>query len=217
VIEQSKIKYFRTNLLSWFDENKRSFPWRRKDISNYEIIISEILLQRTKAETVAKYYSTFFNKYPNWLKLSNANYDDLKIILKPLGLYNHRAIRIMKIIEEYKLKNGVLPKNRNELNDSNLSTLYISNAYELFILNNRAPLLDVNMARLISRYFEPKEIKDVRNDKELFKLSKQVTNVKRCKELNWAILDFAALICKAKKPSCQTCILKSRCIFVKEN
>ncbi len=217
MIEQNKIRYFRTHLLKWFDNNRRDFPWRKENISNYEIILSEILLQRTKAETVANYYETFFNKYPNWKKLSNATLDDLKSILKPLGLYNHRAKRIMNIVDEYKLKCGSLPKNKHELNDSNLSTLYISNAYELFILNKRAPLLDVNMARLVSRFFEPKEIKDVRNDKEIYILSKQITNVKRCKELNWAILDFAAIICKAKKPDCKMCILKSRCIFVREN
>lgn len=215
MIEETKIRYFRTHLLKWFDKNKRNFPWRKENISNYEIILSEILLQRTKAETVANYYEIFFKKYPNWEELSNATLDELKNILKPLGLYNHRAKRIMNIIDEYKLKHGSLPKNKNELNDSNLSTLYISNAYELFVLNNRAPLLDVNMARLVSRFFEPKVIKDVRNDKEIYKLSKQITNVKRCKELNWAILDFAAIICKAKKPECEMCILKSRCIFVR--
>ena len=217
VIEKAKIKYFRNHLLNWFDLNKRDFPWRRIDISNYEIILSEILLQRTKAETVSKYYHSFFKEYPDWQTLSTATFEDLRNILKPLGLYNHRAKRIMNIVDEYKLKHGVLPKNKNELNDSNLSTLYISNAYELFILNKRAPLLDVNMARLLSRFFELKVIKDIRNDKEIYNLSKKVINVKRCKELNWAILDFAALICKSKKPKCQSCILKSRCIFVKEN
>ena len=210
---KNDIKYFRKKLLDWFSSNKRDFPWRRDDITKYEIIISEILLQRTKAETVAKYYSTFFNTYPDWESLVNSEIEDFEKILKPLGLYKHRAKRLYKIVEEYKQRSGVLPKNVNELNDSKLSTLYISNAYELFILNKRAPLLDVNMARVLSRYFNPKEVKDVRNEKELQELSKTVINVKNCKELNWAILDFAALVCKSRNPNCSNCVIKPKCKY----
>ncbi len=210
---KNSIKYFRKKLLDWFSSNKRDFPWRRDDITKYEIIISEILLQRTKAETVAKYYSTFFNTYPDWESLVNSEIEDLEKILKPLGLYKHRAKRLNKIVEEYKQRNGVLPQNVNELNDSNLSTLYLSNAYELFILNKRMPLLDVNMARVLSRYFKLKEVKDVRNEKELQAFSIIVINVKNCKELNWAILDFAALVCKARIPGCATCVLKQNCKY----
>ena len=91
--------------------------------------------------------------------------------------------------------------------------MYISNAYELFILNKRGPLLDVNMARVLSRYFNPKEVKDVRNEKELQELSKTVINVKNCKELNWAILDFAALVCKSRSPNCSNCVIKPKCKY----
>lgn len=210
---KNDIKFFRTKLLNWYSDHGRNFPWREDNISNYEIIISEILLQRTKAETVAKYYPTFINKYPNWDYLSKAHIGDLEQILKPLGLYKHRAKRIYKIIEEFNNKRGILPRNKNELKESQFSTLYISNAYELFILNKRASLLDVNMARVLSRYFKPKEIKDVRNEKELQYLSKVVTNVKQCKELNWAILDFAALVCKSRKPKCTNCVLNKKCKY----
>ncbi len=189
---KNEIKLFRNELLDWFESNKRDFPWRKEGISNYELILSEILLQRTKAETVSSYYNTFFSKYPNWERLIEASIEDLENILKPLGLYKHRAKRIYKIIEEYKEKNGILPQNKNELRESSLSTLYISNAYELFILNHRAALLDVNMSRVLSRFFYPQEFKDVRNDKVIQELANNVINVKSCKELNWAILDYAS-------------------------
>ena len=213
---KSKIRYFRKKLLDWFDINKRDFPWRREDISNYELIMSEILLQRTKAETVSRYYNTFFGKYPNWGKISTANLEELEDILRPLGLYKHRAKRLFNIIKEYNDKNGNLPQKSNELNESALATLYISNAYELFILKKRAPLLDVNMARVISRFFNPKKVKDVRNDKELQEFAKKVINIKDCKELNWAILDFAAIVCKSSKPNCNNCPLNEKCRFYAE-
>ncbi|MBN2611984.1 MAG: DNA (cytosine-5-)-methyltransferase [Bacteroidales bacterium] len=211
--KKNDITFFRRVLLEWFNSNKREFPWRKEKITNYEVIISEILLQRTKAETVAKYYPTFFKKYPNWNKLKNATVQDLETILKPLGLYKHRANRLFKIIQEYIQKGEHLPQNKDELSDSNLSTLYISNAYELLLLNHRAALLDVNMSRVLSRFFSPQEFKDVRNDKLMQELAHNVINVKRCKELNWAILDFAALVCRQSKPRCTECKLKTKCRY----
>lgn len=210
---KNKIKYFRISLLDWFESNKREFPWRKENVTNYELIFSEVLLQRTKAETVAKHYDTFFERFPDWDSLVLATDEELVQIFKPLGLHTQRVGRIRRIIEEYKLKNGYLPQNKDELKDSGFASLYISNAYELFILKKKAALLDVNMSRVLSRFFYPQELKDVRNDKVIQELAHNVINVKACKELNWAILDFAALVCKARNPKCDECKLKSKCNF----
>ena len=42
-------------LIKWYQENKRDFPWR-KDQDPYHIWISEIMLQQTTTETVIPYY-----------------------------------------------------------------------------------------------------------------------------------------------------------------
>lgn len=211
--DKKEIKLFRTALLRWFETNKRDFPWRKNVISNYELIFSEILLQRTKAETVSKYYHTFFNKYPDWTSLIEASLEDFVQIFKPLGLYNERAIRVYKICQEYKEKNGILPKNVDELHDSSFSSPYTSNAYELLILKKRAALIDVNMERVLGRFFFQEELKGVKKDKLIRELAFDVINIKSCKELNWAILDYAALVCKALKPKCMDCKLKGRCNY----
>jgi hypothetical protein len=81
------------------------------------------------------------------------------------------------------------------------------------VLNSRDALLDVNMSRVLSRFFHPKEFEDVRNDKLIQELAQNVINVKSCKELNWAILDYAALVCKKSNPNCIDCKLSSKCKF----
>lgn len=212
-IDQNKVKYFRKALLSWFEVHRRDFPWRREGVSNFELIMSEVLLQRTRAETVAKYYPLFFGRYPDWDHLVAATDEELQEILQPLGLYKHRAARIRKMIDEYKRRNGALPRSKGELNESSFASLYLSNAYELFILKKRAPLLDVNMSRVLRRYFMPKIFQDVRLDKEVQELANKVINVRDCTELNWAVLDFSALVCKASTPRCEECLLKSKCSY----
>jgi len=212
---KNDIRFFRRAVLGWFSAQGRHFPWREIGVSNYELLFSEILLQRTKAETVARYYNTFFEKYPDWETLVKATDKGLEEILIPLGLYRHRAARIRKIIDEYKQSNGFLPVNINQLHGSAFGSLYISNAYQLFLLKKRAALLDVNMSRVLRRFFEPREYKDVRNDKLIQELAHNVVNVRACKELNWAILDIAALVCKARKPQCEVCPLMQKCRFTR--
>ena len=200
------VQYLQHRLLRWFDENQRVFPWREDGATKYQQIVSEILLQRTKAETVAKYFDTFFSKYSDWNALANASLEELEEVMKPLGLYRHRAKRLYKLGEDIR-------GNSNELRDSGFIGLYVTNAFELFILRNRKPLLDVNMSRLLKRYFKPGDFIDVRHDKEIQELANDIVEVRRCKELNWAILDYAALVCKSRNPLCDECVLNKHCKY----
>jgi A/G-specific adenine glycosylase len=163
--DKHDIAFFRKELLSWFGTHRRNFPWRKEEVSNYEVIFSEVLLQRTKAETVSRFYDSFFTRYPNWSVLAEASIEELESFLKPLGLSKHRAKRIFRIANEYKEKQGVLPKNRYQLQESEMASLYLGNAYELFVLNHRSALIDVNMARLLTRYFAPEGVGDLRINK----------------------------------------------------
>src|SRR5713226_1052712 len=47
------ISWLRGRLLSWFARNGRSFPWREPVRVPYEVVVAEILLQRTTAAGVA--------------------------------------------------------------------------------------------------------------------------------------------------------------------
>jgi A/G-specific adenine glycosylase len=210
-----KQDYFREVLLQWFEKNRRSFPWREEGIGYYKTIISEILLQRTKAETVAKYYAFFFEKYPHWDALMGATLVELEDMMKPLGLHRQRATRLYTLAQGMKKRLATreyTPKIKPaELQEAGFSGLYLRNAYELFILNKRKPLLDVNMSRLLKRYFSPGEYVDVRHDKAIQSMANQIVQTKDCKTLNWAILDYAATVCTAKAPACNNCQLNVAC------
>ena len=49
-------------LIQWYQQNKRDFPWR-KDQDPYHIWISEIMLQQTTTETVIPYYERFLENF----------------------------------------------------------------------------------------------------------------------------------------------------------
>lgn len=209
----SKIQWFRSNLLHWFDRNCRRFPWRNKSASKYQLIIAEVLLQRTQAETVSKFYPRFIKKYPSWKVLAKAKKKELQILLKPIGLWRQRAIAIKKLSTEMSKRNGRFPKTREEIEKIPALGQYITNAVLMFCHECPQPLLDVNMTRVLERFFGPRKLADIRYDPYLQKLARDVIPKRRFKEFNWAILDFAALICRSRNPFCDECCLSQRCNY----
>lgn len=214
-ISKQHISRFQKQILAWYDSNGRNFPWRVEGLSPYQIIISETLLQRTKAETVAGFYRDFLKKYPSWKSLANAKRNELEKQLQPLGLYKQRASRLSQLAKEMVKRKGRLPRNRDELESIPFLGQYIVNAIELQIFQKPSPLLDVNMARVLERYFGERKLADIRYDPYLQELAYRVVDHPRSKFINWAVLDFAALVCKARKPFCDICKLNQYCNFLK--
>jgi len=212
-VTPKNISNFQQTLLNWFDTEGRHFPWRNKRLTQYQIIIAETLLQRTKAETVSKFYRQFIKDFPNWTNLAQADNSTIEQYLKPIGLYRQRAKRLKSLASEMVKRKGKLPKDRTDLESIPFFGQYIANAVELIIQNKPSPLVDVNMARLLERYFGKRKMADIRYDPYLQKLSIKIVNNEKSKEINWAILDYAAIVCKAQKPLCTACELKAKCLY----
>ncbi|MYD78770.1 MAG: hypothetical protein F4239_07775 [Gammaproteobacteria bacterium] len=202
---------FQGLILKWAEQNGRTFPWRRTGESKYRLAVTELLLQRTKAETVANYYAAFFSQFPNWKILAETSEKAIGETLKPLGLWRRRAPILQKLATVMVARNGRFPRERKELNNLPGVGQYIGNAIELLCHNKPRPLLDEGMARVLERYFGPRKLADIRNDPYLQKLSHLVISHESPRELNWAMLDLAAIVCKIREPSCTECSLNIKC------
>ncbi|ANE51508.1 hypothetical protein [Flavisolibacter tropicus] len=213
-VADEKVGFFQAKLLEWYKLNGRKFYWRKKGLSSYQYVIAEVLLQRTRAETVANFYPQFIIEFPNWNALANAELQRLEDYLRPVGLYRQRSVRLKNLAIEMVKRKGELPKDRKELESIPFMGQYIANAVELIIFKEPSPLVDVNMARVVERVFEPRKLADIRYDPQLQALSYLIVNHKKAKEINWAILDFAALVCKPT-PLCSICPVSIKCNLFK--
>jgi A/G-specific adenine glycosylase len=211
-VTSSNIKEFQNVLVHWFENNGRQFAWRKSDLTTYQYVIAEVLLQRTKAEAVEKFFMIFLAKFPDWVSLAKAKHELIEAALKAVGLQKQRAIRLHRLAVEMVKRGGKLPSEREELEQIPFLGQYIANAVELIIFGRPRPLLDVNMSRLLERYFAPRKMADIRYDPFLQRLSQNVVNHKLSKCVNWAILDFAALVCRPK-PKCDICPLRKKCRY----
>ncbi|MGC8936731.1 MAG: hypothetical protein ACP5KV_05135 [Candidatus Methanomethylicaceae archaeon] len=203
ITEEERI---RNALLSWFREHGRTFPWREGVPDPYKILVTELLLQKTKAEAVAEIWSNFFKAFPTVKDLSSAKERDVLEAIKALGLA-YRAERLIalsrQIVEKF---SGEIPSSFYELLRLRGVGPYIASAVLCFAYGKPEPIVDVNVMRLINRFRGYTDEKSVRDF-----ISKIISS--DCpKELNWAILDISATICKPKKPDCPSCPLDRMCL-----
>lgn len=214
--EKRKLTRLRRELLKWADQQGRTFPWRRTGATVYEKIVVEVLLQRTTATAVARFHEPFFTSFPSWTELANAKAEDLESFLRPLGLWRRRAASLLGLARYAVSVGGNFPPASAEHAAIPAVGQYVSNAIMMFQHGKPRPLLDVNMARVIERYVRPRKLADIRYDPWLQAAAHWFARDARAEDANWAILDFAALICRARQPRCGTCPVQSTCSFARD-
>jgi len=209
-----KINWFRKTLRLWFKENHRNFLWREPTRTPYEILIAEVLLRRTRAETVAQIYPKFLKKYPDFTQLASARPAGIKRIIKPLGLWRQKTPIFLNIAKAVVENNGQLPSNREDLEKLFHIGNYIASIILTSFHGKAEPFVDVNMARVVDRFFGPRKLVDIRYDPYLHAVAREIVkNKKESLTLNWAVLDFAALVCKAGRPRCEICPMTKKCLY----
>lgn len=207
----NKEETFSQRLLEWFSSNARSFPWRQ-EIDPYRILVAEKLLQQTTYGHVMKVYDVFFEKFPNIQSLAEADVSDIEDIIRRLGFQRQRAKQFKKIgsaiLSEYK---GKIPSTKKDLMKLDGIGDYVANAVLCFAFNKDKPIVDMNVRRVVGRYFGWKGIKDKEIEKRLAKLIPKG----KAKQFNWGIIDFSSSIC-SRKPKCKMCFLSEHCSHFNE-
>src|SRR3989338_500060 len=146
------LRAFQRRLLRWYDANQRDLPWR-KTRDPYKILVSEIMLQQTQVDRVVPKYREFLRRYPTWQTLAKARTPELKRAWYPLG-YNIRPLRLRAIAQRtVREHHGHLPNTYDGLIAMDGVGRYTAGAVLSFAFNQDAPILDTNVARLLSRYF----------------------------------------------------------------
>jgi len=217
VLEGSLMKNqrkFVKKLLRWFAENNRYFPWRDPSLSPYEVLIAEVMLQKTSSYKVAKIFPTFIMKFPSPTALSNARDEEIRQIVHPLGLQNIRARELKEIGEQLvKKHDGVVPERRADLIQLRGVGAYTANATLCFAFGKKLPIVDVNVSRVIGRVFYG-EVDEKRFEKEeSWNIISKMIPRGKCRQFNWAILDFSSLVCSHTRPKFEKCPMTDFCKF----
>lgn len=213
---RARVRAFQTRLETWFAAEGREFPWREAGCSLYVQILTEVLLQQTRAESVSVFLPRFTLAYPDWHALATADTRKLQRALKPLGLWRRRSIALKSLARSILARQNRWPTQRAELEQMPAVGQYVASAVLIFAHRQPEPLLDVNMARVIERYFGPRTLADIRDDPYLQSLARLIVRHPEPSSINWAILDLGALICTANNPRCSDCPLRRGCRYANQ-
>lgn len=198
----------------WYKENGRTFPWRKRTISPFEVLMAEILLWKTRAETIRGFFLNFAKRYNNPEKLAKTRWQELAKELEPLGLHERRAKLLVKLGKA--LSGRSVPKTQEELEGLPGVGQYIARAVLCF--GHGLPFIpvDVNVQRVIKRVFDLRihNLRKLKEEEEEL-LSSLALISRDCKKLSWGLIDLAATVCKPKVPSCDLCPIEEFCAWRK--
>ena len=199
-------------ILGWYDEYGRDFPWRHTE-APYKVMIAEFMLQRTKAEQVLPVYSQFIEKYPDVESLALAEPEQIKDVTKHLGLHR-RASQFLEsarfVVETF---NGQFPDNEELLRKIPGVGEYISRAILAVCFNKSSNPVDSNIARFINRFYFLNLTGEIRRKKIILEKATELFQCDQPGIFLFAIVDFTTFICKPTKPLCSDCPISSDCRY----
>ena len=206
---------FSNSLINWYLNNKRDLPWRNTD-NPYNIWLSEIMLQQTRVAQGLPYYLDFITTFPTVFDLAKA--PEEKVLKHWQGLGYYSRARNLHYTAKYvanELK-GEFPNNYKDLLKLKGIGEYTAAAIASFSHNEAVPVVDGNVFRVLSRYFDIEtDISLATAKKEFSELALELMPKNDPATFNQAIMEFGALQCVPKNPDCQNCIFNSSYFFLR--
>ncbi len=206
----NKRYFFEENIRDFSEKAGREYlPWRRKNVTAYEVWVSEIMLQQTQVNRVIEYYTKFLKRFPTVESLSEAHWNDFLPYYEGLGYYA-RGRNMLKTAKEVVTKyGGIFPRDKKLLEGLSGIGPYTASAIMSFAYGADYLAWDTNLRRVIGRFFLGGKhlIIDEKSWENIFQTPKNI--------LNGALMDFGSSLCLAR-PKCEACMLRSQCIYYKE-
>jgi len=203
------------NLQNWFVKNQRVLPWRQyKD--PYSIWISETMLQQTTSVGVLPYYEKFLRKFPHLESLAYGSLEDVLELWAGLGYYS-RARNLHQCAQQL-LENKSFPKSWAELIKYPGIGPYTSRAISSLAFEEPVGVLDGNVIRVLSRYFDLElEWWKPQNRNLLQSIMDGAVEFGTPSLINQAFMELGATVCRPQSPHCQLCPLAKECLSRKHN
>ncbi len=171
---------------------------------DYELVIATMLSAQTTDKRVNEITEILFNKYPSLNDLKNADLDDLKRIIRPLGSYNKKASNIIDIASKLD-EVGFVPNDRIFLESLNGVGRKTANVVLGELFHENVVAVDTHVERVSKRI-------GIANDNDSVldvevKLNKFFKGYDLFK-IHHQLLLFGRYHCTARNPKCKECKFK---------
>ena len=204
-------------VVRWQEAHGRNhLPWQNTRDA-YRVWLSEIMLQQTQVATVLEYYTRFLARFPDVRELAAAPQDEVLALWSGLGYYSrarnlHRCAQI--VVHQY---GGEFPRTVDELAALPGIGRSTAGAIAAFCFGVRAPILDANVRRVLTRVLGfGADLAEANNERALWQ---QAEALLPRQDLSHAmprytqgLMDLGAGICLPRNPNCLLCPLQEACV-----
>ncbi len=178
---------------------------------DYELLIAVVLSAQTTDKRVNEVTKVLFTKYNTLEKIANADIEDIKDIIKPIGTFNKKSI-FVKEVSKYLLDNcnGKVPNDEKILTSIPGVGRKTSNVVRSNLFDYPAIAVDTHVNRVSKR------LKLASKNDDVLTVEKKL--MKKFPKESWSKLHhqlvlFGRYKCTAVKPKCDDCKLKDICSY----
>lgn len=211
-LKEDVLEEIASPLLSWYDRNKRSLPWR-EDPTPYHVWVSEIMLQQTRVEAVKPYYARFMESLPDIKTLACAEETVLLKLWEGLGYYN-RVRNLQKAAQQIEeVYGGSMPGEYEELLKLKGIGSYTAGAISSIAFGKPYPAVDGNVLRVVSRLRCDDSDISATGTKTVVECDlRRVIPADRPGDFNQAMMEIGAMVCIPNgAPKCGECPFEGIC------
>jgi A/G-specific adenine glycosylase len=193
-------------LLDWYRRAQRDLPWRKPDVTAWQILVSEFMLQQTPVARVEPIWREWITRWPTPSATAAAGAADVLRAWGKLG-YPRRAKRLHEcaqvIADRY---DDVVPADVETLLTLPGIGAYTARAVACFAYQQAVPVVDTNVRRVVNRVGRgwadaPPRAYDLRDVAEL------LPNDATAPVFSAALMELGAIVCTARSPKCGVCPL----------
>ncbi|SBS74883.1 HhH-GPD family protein [uncultured Mycobacterium sp.] len=195
-------------LVDWYGRERRDLPWREPDVTAWQILVSEFMLQQTPVARVAPIWLDWVARWPTPSATAAASAADVLRAWGKLG-YPRRAKRL------HECAIAIATTHDDEVPDDVevLLTLpgvgaYTARAVACFAYRQGVPVVDTNVRRVVARAVHgtadagnPSAVRDMADVTAL------LPDDETAPVFSAALMELGATVCTARSPKCGICPL----------
>lgn len=205
---------FAAALARWFTANGRDHPWRRTR-DPYAILVSEVMLQQTQVATVLGrgHYERWMTKFPTFASLANAPEHTVLKAWEGLGYYR-RARNLHRLAQTIVGEHGgIFPREVEASRSLPGIGDYTAGAVASFAFDDKQPVVDGNVARVLARLFDDRTPVDSTAGRSQLRerAGVLVHAAHSARAHNSALMELGQILCRPSQPDCNSCPVQGFC------
>ncbi|MGH9657688.1 MAG: A/G-specific adenine glycosylase [Bryobacteraceae bacterium] len=202
------VKTFAGALLDWYGRAGRDLPWRRSR-DPWRILVSEIMLQQTRARTVIPYYERFLARYPAAAALARARPAAVLSAWSGLGYYS-RARNLQRAARH--IAAAGFPRTYDQIRGLPGVGDYTAAAVGSIAFGLRHAAVDGNVLRVVARVTaDSSDIGSAATRARVREWCERRMARRDPAAFNQALMELGATVCHPRQPSCHECPVARWC------